>query len=99
MWEEVIKLAVSNGIFAVLFCSLLIYQLKDSAKREQKYQQTIEGLVEKFDIMYEIKEDNEQLKKDNAKIISDNTEIKRILKRRKQGDENDETYSKNEYVC
>ncbi len=81
MWEEVIKLAISNGIFAVLFCLLLIYQLKDSAKREQKYQQTIDGLVEKFDIMYEIKEDNEQLKKDNMRIISDNTEIKRMLKK------------------
>ncbi|MBE5732949.1 MAG: bacteriocin [Clostridiales bacterium] len=79
MWEEIIKLAVSNGIFAVLFCSLLIYQLKDSAKREQKYQQTIDGLVDKFDIMYEIKEDNEQLKKDNMQIISDNADIKRML--------------------
>ncbi|MBO5224216.1 MAG: bacteriocin [Clostridia bacterium] len=79
MWEEIIKLAVSNGIFAVLFCTLLVYQLKDSAKREQKYQQTIEGLVEKFDIMYEIKEDNEQIKRDNAQIITDNAEIKLML--------------------
>ena len=79
MWEEIIKLAVSNGIFAVLFCCLLIYQLKDSAKREQKYQETIDGLVDKFDIMYEIKEDNEQLKKDNMQIISDNADIKRML--------------------
>lgn len=79
MWEEIFKLAITNGIFAVLFCALLIYQLKDSAKREQKYQQTIEGLVDKFDIMYEIKEDNEQLKKDNMQIISDNNEIKRML--------------------
>ena len=81
MWEEIIKLAVSNGIFAVLFCSLLIYQLKDSAKREQKYQQTIDGLVDKFDIMYEIKEDNEQIKTANSKIIADNEEIKKMLVR------------------
>ena len=68
----------------VLFCCLLIYQLKDSAKREQKYQQTIEGLVDKFDIMYEIKEDNEQLKKDNMQIITDNAEIKRMLEKDKK---------------
>ena len=56
----------------MLFCSLLVYQLKDSAKREQKYQQTIGALVEKFEVLCEIKEDNEQIKKDNA-------EIKRML--------------------
>ena len=82
MWEEVLKQAVSYGIFAVLFCCLLIYQLKDSAKREQKYQETIEGLVEKFDVLCEIKEDNEQIKKDNEKIIADNTEIKKLLYKR-----------------
>ncbi len=87
MWEEIIKLAVSNGIFAVLFCCLLIYQLKDSAKREQKYQQTIDGLVDKFGIMYEIKEDNEQIKQDNLKIINDNAEIKRMLEHSAQKNE------------
>ena len=79
MWEEIIKLAVSYGIFAVLFCSLLVYQLKDSAKREQKYQETIGALVEKFEVLCEIKDDNEQIKKDNA-------EIKRMLG--KYGDKN-----------
>ena len=81
MWEEVIKLAISNGIFAVLFCCLLIYLLKDSARREQKYQDTIGDLVEKFDLLIEIKDDNEQIKKDNAKIIADNGEIKKMLER------------------
>ena len=81
MWEEIIRIAVSNGIFAVLFCSLLIYQLKDSAKREKKYQQTIGELVEKFDLLIEIKADNEQIKRDNEKIIADNGEIKRILEK------------------
>lgn len=84
MWEEIIKMAVSYGIFAVLFCFLLVYQLKDSAKREQKYQQTIQSLVEKFDLLCEIKEDNEQIKKDNEKIIADNTEIKRLLHKKRE---------------
>ena len=81
MWEEVIKLAISNGIFAVLFCCLLVYLLKDSSKREKKYQETIGSLVEKFDLLIEIKEDNEQIKKDNERIIADNGEIKKILEK------------------
>jgi len=44
MWEEIIRLAVQSGIFAVLFCSLLVYVLKDSRRREQKYQQIIQSL-------------------------------------------------------
>lgn len=44
MWEEILNLAISNGIWAVLFLLLLIYQLKDSREREVKYQKTISSL-------------------------------------------------------
>jgi hypothetical protein len=44
MWEEVFNLAVNNGIWAVLFLLLLVYQLKDSKERENKYQKTISSL-------------------------------------------------------
>ena len=37
-------LKILAGIFAVLFCSLLVYVLKDSRRREQKYQQIIQSL-------------------------------------------------------
>lgn len=46
MWEEALRVAVSNGIFAVLFCSLLIYELKITGRRENKYQRVIEGLTQ-----------------------------------------------------
>ena len=46
MWSEVINLAVQSGIFAVLFCALLIYDLKVTGKREQKYQKTISALTD-----------------------------------------------------
>lgn len=81
MWDEVFNLAISNGLFAVLFCVLLVYQLKDSAKREGKYQSTISELIEKFEILNEIKEDNKQIKSDNLRIIADNSEIKRLLEK------------------
>ena len=57
MWEELIKLAVSNGIWAVLFLGLLVYQLRDSASREVKYQQTIESLTDKLDVVEDIRGD------------------------------------------
>lgn len=41
MWQEILDLALNNGLWAVLFLGLLIYQLKDSRTREQKYQDTI----------------------------------------------------------
>lgn len=56
MWEELLKLALSNGIWAVLFCGLLVYQLKDSKKREIKYQSTIETLAANLEVVNDIKE-------------------------------------------
>ena len=57
MWEEIVKLAMSNGLWAVLFLGLLVYQLKDSKSREQKYQDTITILGEKLQVVEEIKRD------------------------------------------
>lgn len=57
MWEELIKLAVSNGIWAVLFVGLLIYQIRDSSSREIKYQNTIASLTDKLTIVEEIRGD------------------------------------------
>ena len=57
MWEEIINLAISNGLFAVLFMGLLIYQLRDSRTRESKYQSTIESLGKALQVLDEVKED------------------------------------------
>ena len=73
MWEQIINLAISNGLFAVLFLGLLIYQLKDSRTREQKYQSTIEKLGNSLEIVKLIKEDVEDIKKEfNSKKIKIN---------------------------
>ena len=68
MWEELIKMAVSNGIWAVLFLGLLVYQLKDSAKREVKYQETIESLTDKLNIVEDIKGDIVDIKTSIVKL-------------------------------
>ena len=62
MWEQIVNLAISNGLFAVLFLGLLIYQLRDSRSREQKYQETIEKLGNSLEIVKQVKEDVEDIK-------------------------------------
>lgn len=62
MWEQVINLAVSNGLFAVLFLGLLVYQLRDSNSREKKYQETIARLGVALDIVQSVKNDVEDIK-------------------------------------
>ena len=62
MWEEVFKLALSNGIWAVMFVGLLIFQLKDSSKRERKYQETISKLNQHLDAVEDIKEELKEIR-------------------------------------
>ena len=70
MWEKIFNLAISNGLFAVLFLGLLIYLLKDSRSREQKYQSTIEKLGNSLEMVKDVKEDVNEIKQrlTNTKI-------------------------------
>ena len=67
MWEKIFNLAISNGIWAVLFLVLLFFQLKDSKEREIKYQKTIENLGKSLEIINEVKEDVEIIKEEIGK--------------------------------
>lgn len=60
--EQIVTMAISNGIFAVLFVFLLFYQLKDSARREKKYQDTIKTLSKSVEIVADIKENVLEMK-------------------------------------
>ncbi len=64
MWEKILNLALSNGIWAVLFLLLLFFQIKDSREREIKYQQTIDSLGKSLEIINEVKEDVEIIKEE-----------------------------------
>ena len=68
MWEKIFNLAISNGIWAVLFLLLLFFQINDSRERENKYQQTIESLGKSLEIINEVKEDVEIIKDEISKI-------------------------------
>jgi len=62
IWQEIISVVISNGIFATLFVLLFFYQLKDGRQREAKYQKTIAELTRHIGTIQEIKEDVEELK-------------------------------------
>ena len=77
MWEQIFNLALNNGLWAVLFCGLLIFQLKDSKLRETKYQDTIFELnktltkVNKIDENISVLTDNmAQVKEDVSRTLN-----------------------------
>ena len=62
IWNDIISIIVSNGVFAVLFVWLFCCQLKDSSRRETKYQQTIEQLTSHLQILDDVKQDISDIK-------------------------------------
>ncbi len=75
MWEEIVQLAVGNGIFAVMFVYLLMFELKDSRSRENKYQQTIDTLSKNLGAVENISQNVNEMGKDINEI---KTEIKQL---------------------
>jgi len=66
MEAEIIKLAASQGLFAVLFVVLLFYVLRHNEKREERLLACLESLTAQFEGLShdvsEIKTDIEGLK-------------------------------------
>ncbi|KNF07841.1 protein of unknown function DUF2762 [Gottschalkia purinilytica] len=63
MEQEIIKVALSQGLWAVLFVVMLFYVLRENSKRETNYQDIIKELSEKFNIVEDVKEDVREIKK------------------------------------
>lgn len=53
---------LTYGPFAVLFAWLLFYTLKENSKREINYQNIINKLTDKFDVVEDIKKDVDEIK-------------------------------------
>lgn len=62
METELIKFAASQGLYALLFVTLLLYTLKTNGEREKNYQDTINKLADKFSIVEDIKKDVKEIK-------------------------------------
>lgn len=54
MENEIVKLAMGQGLWAVLFVAMLFYVLKTSGEREKKLTDTLEILAKKFDVVEDI---------------------------------------------
>ena len=62
MWQEVFNLAIKNGLWAVHFTGLLVFVIRDSTKRERKYQDIIKELSDSLSIVKDIKQNVEEIK-------------------------------------
>jgi len=61
-------LAISNGLWAVLFVILFLYQINSSAKRELKYQNVIDKLSNSLGLIKNIDQNVKSVTKDLDKI-------------------------------
>ncbi|MBQ8844908.1 MAG: hypothetical protein IJ008_02700 [Clostridia bacterium] len=67
IWNDIIRIIISDGIFAALFIWLFFFQIKDSSLREVKYQKTIEDLTKHLETIEEVKGEIVVLKKNLLK--------------------------------
>lgn len=65
--KTIFDLAITQGIWAVLFVSLLFYVLRENSKREAKYQDVISSLSDSFECL---KDNFCELKDDFKKAFS-----------------------------
>lgn len=73
MWDKVVELAMSNGLWALLFCALLIFELKDSRAREVKYQNTITKLSQDLGYMNTLSDNIDKIHKRMSDYMEKNT--------------------------
>ena len=82
MWQEVLNIIISNGIFAVLFVFLLTYLLKDSSKREKKYTDLINSISQNLNEAINLNENSEKIldsaKDAQVKLDENNHLIKKV---------------------
>lgn len=55
MEQEILKMAASQGLWALLFVALLFWVLRENAKREANYQELLQELTNKFGILEDVK--------------------------------------------
>lgn len=54
MSDKVFEVIAANGVWAVLFFFLLMYQLAENKRREEKYLKTIDSLSDKFELLQDV---------------------------------------------
>lgn len=60
--EELISIALKQGLGYGMFACLLVYVLKTTGERETRYQNLLDVLAEKFNLVENIREDVKEIK-------------------------------------
>jgi len=60
--DALMNLAAGQGLGYALFVFLLLYVLKTTGDRERRYQDLLDTLAEKFNVVEDIKEDVKEIK-------------------------------------
>ncbi|OSA95603.1 UNVERIFIED_ORG: UviB-like protein [Clostridium botulinum] len=60
--DELMRMALSQGLGYALFVFLLLYVLKTTGERENRYQNLLDTLAEKFNVVEDIKEDVREIR-------------------------------------
>ena len=60
--EELINVALKQGLGYGMFACLLAYVLKTTGERENRYQNLLDTLAEKFNLVEHIQEDVKEIK-------------------------------------
>lgn len=60
--DELLKASINQGLGYGMFVFLLLYVLKTTGDREKKYQDTIDKLADKFNIIEDVKKDVIEIK-------------------------------------
>lgn len=80
--DEIVSMIVANGLWAVLFSVLLAFELKDSRRREARYNETIRSLSDRLGTVNTVLADTQRLLGDADEIKRGVAEIKaRSVKR------------------
>lgn len=61
MWDEILRSAATDGLWALMFAALLIFILKDGKRREEKYQDTVRRLSQSLNVVLDIRDDIKNL--------------------------------------
>jgi hypothetical protein len=67
--QEIIKVAATQGLWALLFVALLFWVLRENAKREDNYQQLLQDLTGKFGILEDVQRDVGEIKQTIGELV------------------------------
>jgi Flp pilus assembly protein TadB len=82
MWEDIFATALADSLWAALFIGLMIYILRDTAKREKKYREmeqenkrVLSQLSDSLRAIHSVKQDTQEIIKNTREIKEETRDI------------------------